>query len=78
MIKTNMVLISLSREALQTHLATAIEGGKWKARTPYKKIGGLYVQNLDRVLIPSSFWTKLKALFKSNVKVMYIDEDLKR
>lgn len=37
LIKTNMVLIALSKEAIKTHVSLAIAGNKWKVRVPYRK-----------------------------------------
>ena len=74
LIKTNMVLIALSREALMTHVSLAITGNKWKVITPYRRVGPVYVQELEKVLQPSSLWSKIKAVFKKDARVIYLKE----
>ena len=75
LIKTNMVLIALSKEALKTHVSLAIAGNKWKVRVPYRKVGPVYVQELEKVLQPSSLWSKIKAMFKKDARVIYLKEN---
>lgn len=60
LIKTNMVLIALSKEALKTHVSLAIAGNKWKVRVPYRKVGPVYVQELEKYYSLPVYGVRLK------------------